>query len=104
FDFSFWTGDCDATFSNTCQIAATDSTHNVTATFTPSATPTAPLPPPNSLTVQVLGKGTVKSNDSKIKCGNGTRDCFFVFLDGETPTLTATPADGWTFVGWSGFC
>jgi Divergent InlB B-repeat domain len=103
-DFSFWSGACDAFFGNTCQINPADSSHNVTANFTPSATPSAPLPPPNSLTVQVLGKGTVKSNDSNIKCGNGNRNCFFVFLDGVPHTLTATAADGWTFVGWSGFC
>ena len=103
-DFVNWTGDCDFTFSNTCQISPTDSTHNVTAHFAPSATGGEPLPPPNSLTVQVIGKGTVKSGDSKIKCGNGNKDCFFVFLDSEMPTLAASPADGWTFVGWGGAC
>jgi hypothetical protein len=48
-----------------------------------------------------LGSGTVTSNPSGINCGN---TCSKSFASGTGITLTATPASGSTFDGWSGSC
>jgi hypothetical protein len=60
------------------------------------------------LQVPVEGSGTVTSSPAGIDC---TRDvdagtimgvCAENFANGGTVTLTADPAEGWVFVGWSG--
>jgi hypothetical protein len=48
-----------------------------------------------------LGSGTVTSSPSGINCGN---TCSKSFASGTSITLTATPASGSTFGGWSGSC
>jgi hypothetical protein len=45
------------------------------------------------------GSGTVVSTPSGISCGT---DCFQTFTAGTMVTLTATPASGSVFAGWSG--
>jgi hypothetical protein len=54
-----------------------------------------------TLTVTNLGPGlgTVASAPSGISCG---ATCSFAFTTGATATLTATPATGSSFAGWSG--
>jgi hypothetical protein len=47
------------------------------------------------------GSGTVTSNPAGINCGN---DCSESYDQGTSVTLTATPASGSTFGGWSGAC
>jgi endo-1,4-beta-xylanase len=47
------------------------------------------------------GSGTVSSTPSGINCGS---TCSAGFAGGATVTLTATPASGSTFAGWSGSC
>ncbi len=47
------------------------------------------------------GSGTVKSNPSGIKCGSA---CSASFAAGTVVTLTAAPAGGSAFDGWSGGC
>jgi uncharacterized repeat protein (TIGR02543 family) len=47
------------------------------------------------------GIGTVTSNPSGISCG---ADCSEVYNSGTVVTLTATPAAGDSFAGWSGAC
>ncbi len=54
-----------------------------------------------TLTITVNGSGTVTSNPAGINCGAA---CSASFLEGSTVTLTATPAAGWKFDGWSGAC
>lgn len=55
----------------------------------------------HSLTVVKEGSGTVVSSPEAIDCGP---TCSALLLDGTTTTLTATPAPGWAFTGWSGGC
>jgi hypothetical protein len=65
---------------------------SVTATFVRITYP---------LTVTRTGSGTVVSSPSGISCG-GT--CTKAFNSGTAVTLTATPASGSVFAGWSGAC
>ena len=63
----------------------------VTATFTASPTLT--------VAKSGTGTGTVTSSDGKISCGS---TCSAQYTTGTHSILTATPATGSTFVGWSG--
>ena len=62
-----------------------------------------PGPSEFSLTVSPAGtgSGTVTSSPAGINCGI---DCSEAFAAGTEVTLTATPATGSTFSGWSGAC
>ncbi len=51
-----------------------------------------------TVTVEVIGKGTVTSSPGGIKCGNGKKTCYLTF-SGDV-TLTGKAASGWTFDGW----
>jgi len=54
-----------------------------------------------TLKVATSGAGTVSSNAGGINCGNV---CQASFTTARSVTLTATPAAGKTFLGWSGAC
>ncbi len=62
-------------------------------------------PPPTTYTLSVTapasGAGTITSSPSGINCP-GT--CSASFAQGTQVTLTASPATGYTFAGWSGSC
>jgi len=57
--------------------------------------------PQRQLTVGVSGSGAVYSSPSGISCGSA---CSAYFNKYTTVTLTAEPASGQYFVGWSGAC
>jgi ABC-type phosphate transport system substrate-binding protein len=52
-------------------------------------------------TKEGTGSGTIASSPAGIDCG---ATCAAEFITGEEVTLTATPAEGSTFAGWSGAC
>ena len=88
--FAGWSGgSCSGL--GTCALGLSGST-TVTATFTL-----------NIVTLTVVksgnGTGTVVSTPAGINCGS---DCSEPYGFGATVTLTATPAIGSTFTGWSG--
>lgn len=59
----------------------------------------APTPAGHTLTLSLAGPGTVTSTPAGIDCG---ADCSESLAQGSSLTLTATPAGGATFIGWSG--
>jgi hypothetical protein len=53
------------------------------------------------LSASTVGNGTVTSTPSGISCG---LTCSASFTAGQQVSLTAAPAAGWSFAGWSGAC
>jgi uncharacterized repeat protein (TIGR02543 family) len=88
--FTGWSGACTGT-SSTCALTVTGPL-SVVATFSPV---------PVTLYVWKSGtaNGTITSSPAGINCGS---TCSAGFGYGTQVTLTATPAAGATFTGWSG--
>jgi hypothetical protein len=91
--FSGWTG-CDSVSGATCTVSMT-SARTVTATFmlkrfTLSVTKTG------------IGKGTVTSSPAGINCSGSGSGCSSDYVVNTTVRLTASPALGSLFVGWTG--
>jgi hypothetical protein len=96
-EFVEWEG-CDAEPSATkCEVTM-DEDKAVVAVFEPASGPSE-----FALTVSLAGtgSGTVTSSPAGINCGI---DCSEAFTTGTEVTLTAAPATGSTFSGWSGAC
>jgi hypothetical protein len=87
--FSGWSGAC-AGAAATCTVSL-GSDQAVTATFARE----------RKLSVGVHGRGAVISAPTGIACINA---CSALFAPNAAVTLTATPEDGWRFIGWSGPC
>ena len=82
--FDGWSGDAGGATNPVNVTMNSDKT--VTATFTE-----LPAGTTYTLTANVVGSGTVARSPDKAE-----------YLPGEEVTLTATPASGWEFGGWSG--
>jgi List-Bact-rpt repeat protein/cortical protein marker for cell polarity/PASTA domain-containing protein len=89
--FSGWSGACTGT--GTCTVVMNQA-GSVIATF-------APLPEGLSVSKAGSGTGTVTSSPTGIGCGPA---CSGDFAYGTSVTLTATPAKGSSFSGWSNGC
>ncbi len=87
--FFGWSGACSGT--GTCTLTM-DQVKAVTATFALSS---------ETLSVAKIGSGTVSSSPTGISCGS---TCLHAYTFGTSVTLTATPATGYSFSGWSGAC
>ena len=90
--FAGWSGGCSGA-EDACQVTM-DAGRAVTATF-------VPLTYPLIVTLAGTGSGTVTSDPAGIDCG-GT--CSASYGAGVNVTLTATPAAGSVWGGWSGAC
>jgi hypothetical protein len=91
--FGGWSGSCSGT--GTCTVSMAQA-RSVTASFNAAAT--------NynlSVSKTGVGNGTVTSNPAGINCGS---TCSAGYTSGTSVTLTANPASGSTFGGWSGSC
>jgi hypothetical protein len=90
-----------ATYNAT--ITFTDTTNNNTVQTTTAALTVNALNLPinYTLSVGVSGNGSVTSSPAGINCGS---ICTMNYASGTAVTLTATPAAGATFNGWSGAC
>jgi hypothetical protein len=84
--FTGWSGDCTGT--GTCTLPAGTSAAAVTATFGL---------PARTLTVTTIGSGQVTATG--VACPG---DCGETYASGTVVPVTATPAAGWRFTGWSG--
>ncbi len=89
-NFTGWSGGC--TGAGPCTLTGNTAVV-ATATFV------VPVAPDPSLTVQRVGPGTVRSQPNGITCG---KTCSAAYPSGTVVTLTAVPARGATFAGWSG--
>ena len=93
--FRGWGGSCTGTTAS-CAVSMT-SAKSVTATFATAGTP-------GTLTVHVLGRGSVSTAAGACAGTGGTKTCVQHFKAGASATLTARPAAGQSFLGWSGAC
>jgi len=87
--FQGWSGACTGT--SNCVVTLNANT-SVTATF-------AAAQPTLTVTLAGSGSGTVTSSPSGINCG---QTCSAPFASGTQVTLTASPAQGSNFAGWTG--
>jgi hypothetical protein len=86
--------------TNQSQTAA-NPTSSTSRSFTVSTAAAPPTMHLLSVSKTGSGNGTVTSNPAGISCG---ADCSQSYTDGTVVTLTATPAAGSSFSGWSGAC
>lgn len=89
--FGGWSG-CSSTSGTSCNVTM-NAAQAVTATFHLQNT--------FQLSVGKTGEGTVTSNPVGISCGS---TCAYNFSNGQSVTLTPTPATGYYFSSWSGAC
>ena len=87
--FTGWTGAC-AGQGSVCTLSVNEAL-NTTANFAPLF----------SLVAKTAGSGTVVSAPAAIDCG---KTCSAKLVQGTRVTLTASPATGVKFNGWSGAC
>jgi uncharacterized repeat protein (TIGR02543 family) len=92
--FTGWSGACTGT--GACSVTL-DAAKTVTATFTLTTLPTYAL----SVGKAGTGTGTVTSSPAGISCGS---TCSAGYSSGTVVSLTATPAAGSSFAGWTGAC
>ncbi len=93
---------CDALLA--CTIATNDDCSTAGSNYQGDNTTCTPLPcvpPTANVEVTVVGNGLVTSSSPGILCGQGNTACAFDFLLNDEITLTAAPAAGWTFTGWT---
>jgi endo-1,4-beta-D-glucanase Y len=90
--FTGWSGACSGT--SACRVTMTEA-RSVTATFDRGSIYTL------TVTRSGTGTGTVTSSPSGVSCGTM---CSASYANDTLVTLTATPASGSTFLGWSGAC
>lgn len=88
--FNGWSGACQGLTG--CSVTANND-QTVFGTFSITT---------ETVNVSVNGSGTVTSNPSGINCPSGS--CGMTVNYGTSVTLTASPASGYTFSGWSGAC
>jgi hypothetical protein len=92
YSFAGWSGACRGT--GACSVTI-NAAQTVLASFTQQ------IGPSFTLTVSNPGNGTVASGDGMINCGS---TCSAIYPSGTAVNLTASPATGFSFSGWSGAC
>ncbi len=95
--FSGWGGICTGT-TGACTVTMDADNKSVTAGFIPVPVTTYRL----TVNRSPVASGAVTSSPTGIDCGAGQADCWEDYNSGTQVTLTANPASGYTFTGWSG--
>lgn len=93
--FTGWSGACTGSTS-TCTVSM-DAARSVTANFTTAASTRV-------VTLSKSGQGAVASTPSGIYCDQSCTSASYNFASNSSIVLTATPATGYSFAGWSGAC
>ena len=93
--FAGWGGACSGTAA-TCTVSMT-AAKTVSATFTTAAVA-------GTLTINVGGRGAVSTPAGSCASTGPAKTCTQHFKAGAVVGLTARPAAGQTFLGWSGGC
>ncbi|HID98684.1 MAG TPA: hypothetical protein EYP59_00105, partial [Thiotrichaceae bacterium] len=109
--FQAWEGDCFGpilmTTDQSCKAifapitASPEDDLGTPSTLTPAVTPVWEYGTPNTLSVSIVGMGTVTSEPKGIQCGN---ECVATFAPNTDIILTATPTEGYRFKKWEGDC
>ncbi|RKZ62523.1 MAG: hypothetical protein DRR08_05965 [Candidatus Parabeggiatoa sp. nov. 2] len=94
-----WEGDCQGTGSDTTSKSLVAVTMDTDKTYGKASFVIQSIQ--LSLTVDKTGEGTITSEAEGINCGT---DCTAELAENTEITLTATPADGYRFRGWTGDC
>jgi hypothetical protein len=92
-EFTGWTG-CEAVSGTECEVTMSED-RKVVAEFSEATKPKFKLTVKKTGT----GSGTVTSSPAGIECGS---TCTAEFEEGKEVTLSASPATGSIFAGWSG--
>ena len=93
YSFAGWSGACSGSNAS-CTVSMTQA-RSVSATFAQNSVSNY------TLSVSKSGSGSVASSPSGINCGT---TCSASYVSGTSVTLTASPASGYSFSGWSGAC
>jgi hypothetical protein len=90
--FANWSGDCTGAAACLLTMSAA---HSVVGVFNAESTP----PSEFTLTISPPSNGSILCNS-----GAGAGNCANKYAKGTVVTLTATPASGFEFTGWTGDC
>jgi len=98
------------TITSVITAIGVDTTGSIVTATMPFSIVAAPAPttPSQTLTLYEVGSGvgniTSAGASPTLSCGNGGTVCSGAYSQGAVLTLTATPAAGYTFGGWTGSC